>query len=417
VALDLIALLQAVDGLGGLSLTQAGTVKDYAVRLLLSFDSVWPGLQDAKPGTKSWNWQMLRRLTEGLTAPGDDPSASRASKRQQQMAKKRRGKKQADWAEAKKRCRLNAEEVRMAKEMGLSPRSLIKNVPPKSEPWKAPVKTWVREMYEKRQAKAANRKQRANRAPARRAEQSASTPPAAEAAATGSAAQPSATHKAYMPSDGDTNAAARFDGVYAPDPFTDVLGSHVHLPDIMELEDYGPPDEAETAAQSRYMEKRQRDFRLAAERIADAFGRFPSVCKVVLLGSVAVPLHKEVPRFRRFRRAGIAIWHECSDVDLAVWVTDLADLRALRKTKARTVSELYEETEIGVASHQVDVFIVEPGTDQYLGRLCEFAKCPSGTRKCRAPGCGNPPFLRQHAEFTLRPGALDPSKIVVLFTR
>lgn len=54
----------------------------------------------------------------------------------------------------------------MAKEMGLSPRSLIKNVPPKSEPWKAPVKAWVREMYEKRQAKAANRKQRANRAPA-----------------------------------------------------------------------------------------------------------------------------------------------------------------------------------------------------------------------------------------------------------
>jgi len=71
-----------------------------------------------------------------------------------------------DWAEAKKRCRLNAEEVRMAKEMGLSPRSLIKNMPPKSEPWKAPVKAWVREMYEKRQDKAANRKQRANRAPA-----------------------------------------------------------------------------------------------------------------------------------------------------------------------------------------------------------------------------------------------------------
>ena len=30
------------------------------------------------------------------------------------------------WAEAKKKCRLNEEDIRMAKEMGLNPKSLIK---------------------------------------------------------------------------------------------------------------------------------------------------------------------------------------------------------------------------------------------------------------------------------------------------
>jgi len=67
-------------------------------------------------------------------------------------------KKQNEWAEAKKKCRLNVETVRMAKEMGLNPRSLIKNIPNKSEKWKAPVHVWIREMYQKRQKKALKKK-------------------------------------------------------------------------------------------------------------------------------------------------------------------------------------------------------------------------------------------------------------------
>jgi hypothetical protein len=42
----------------------------------------------------------------------------------------------------------------MAKEMGLNPRSLIKNIPSKSQQWKATVSVWIEEMYEKRQVKA-----------------------------------------------------------------------------------------------------------------------------------------------------------------------------------------------------------------------------------------------------------------------
>ena len=72
------------------------------------------------------------------------------------MANKTKGgKHDALWVEAKKRCRLNQEDIRMAKEMGLAPRSLIKNIPAKTQQWKLPVKAWIREMYQQRQEKAA----------------------------------------------------------------------------------------------------------------------------------------------------------------------------------------------------------------------------------------------------------------------
>lgn len=69
-------------------------------------------------------------------------------------------KKDTEWAKAKMKCRLNEETVNMAKEMGLNPRSLIKNIPNKSEQWKAPVSIWIQEMYQKRQEKALKKKAR-----------------------------------------------------------------------------------------------------------------------------------------------------------------------------------------------------------------------------------------------------------------
>ena len=64
------------------------------------------------------------------------------------VAGKNKNKWDIEWIEAKKRCRLNIETVRMAKEMGLNPRSLIKNIPNKSESWKKPVYLWIQEMYQ-----------------------------------------------------------------------------------------------------------------------------------------------------------------------------------------------------------------------------------------------------------------------------
>jgi len=64
------------------------------------------------------------------------------------------------WQEAKRKCRLNADDIELAKKLGLNPKSLIKNIPNKSEPWKAPVKVWIREIDEKRKEKAEKRQRR-----------------------------------------------------------------------------------------------------------------------------------------------------------------------------------------------------------------------------------------------------------------
>ena len=64
------------------------------------------------------------------------------------------------WLEAKKRCRLNDEDIAQAKRLGLNPCSLIKNIPNKSEPWKTPVKVWLQEMEEKRNKKSEQKKKR-----------------------------------------------------------------------------------------------------------------------------------------------------------------------------------------------------------------------------------------------------------------
>lgn len=64
------------------------------------------------------------------------------------------------WEEEKKKCRLGDEEIRMAKEMGLNPKSLIKNIPNKNEQWKAPVKDWIHDMYDKRNEKSRKKAER-----------------------------------------------------------------------------------------------------------------------------------------------------------------------------------------------------------------------------------------------------------------
>ena len=68
------------------------------------------------------------------------------------------------WAECKRKCRLNDEDIARAKRLGLNPRSLIKNIPNKSEAWKAPVKDWLREIEAKRDKKAAQKQKRKGQA-------------------------------------------------------------------------------------------------------------------------------------------------------------------------------------------------------------------------------------------------------------
>ena len=39
----------------------------------------------------------------------------------------------------------------MARELGFQPKSLIKNIPSRSQPWKLTVKEWVRELYQEKE--------------------------------------------------------------------------------------------------------------------------------------------------------------------------------------------------------------------------------------------------------------------------
>jgi hypothetical protein len=171
------------------------------------------------------------------------------------------------------------------------------------------------------------------------------------------------------------------------------------------------------AKQNQYLLKRQADFRRAADYVAAGLARHPAVAKVALFGSVAVPLVKEMPRFREYRRAGIAVWHECKDLDLAVWLEDLAGLREMQRIVRDALKTLLGETGVGVAHHQVDAFLLRQPNGSYLGRLCKFAQCPKGKPKCLVPGCGQPPLLQQHEDFALAPEALRPDRVVVLYDR
>jgi hypothetical protein len=68
------------------------------------------------------------------------------------------------WAQAARSCRLSADEVHMARELGFTPRSLLNNLPTGAQPWKAPVALWVRDLYEKRQRRTEQRRRRRERA-------------------------------------------------------------------------------------------------------------------------------------------------------------------------------------------------------------------------------------------------------------
>ena len=70
------------------------------------------------------------------------------------MANKKR---EEEWKEVKKRCKVGDETVRMAKELGINPRTMIKNIPSKAEKWKAAVDVWIREMYDKVKEKSAKK--------------------------------------------------------------------------------------------------------------------------------------------------------------------------------------------------------------------------------------------------------------------
>lgn len=175
---------------------------------------------------------------------------------------------------------------------------------------------------------------------------------------------------------------------------------------------------AEIDEQNCYMLLRQRQFRMAADVVAHAFAAFAEVCSVAVIGSVAKPLWKEVPRFHAFRRARVEVWHECKDLDLAVWLESQHRLGVLRSTLERSLRDAFEAgAGVSVAGHQVEVFLFEPESNRYLGRLCRYKRCPKEKPDCLVPGCGTIPFNRRVDGFEVDADILASVPRATLYVR
>ena len=246
---------------------------------------------------------------------------------------------------------LNDDDIRMAKELGFQPRTLIKNIPSRHQGWKAPVKDWLRGLYEQKF--------------------------------------------------GSRNGAVVPPREEPPDNFIILEDSEPEEDDYAEeyegygevYQNFGPGD---VHQQNRRMIGRQEDLFTAATYVADEFLKLPEVQSVGVFGSVVAPLEKEIPPVSRFRRNRTAVYHECADVDMIVWMTDLSNLKALQTARGNALNRLLAEEEIGIPHFQVDVHILEPRTHRYRGRLCNYGECPKHSKDaCMVDGCGVQPFLRQ----------------------
>ena len=303
--------------------------------------------------------------------------------------------KEDTWKEAKRRCRLSDDEIRMAKELGFQPRSLIKNTPSPSERWKAPVNVWVRSLYEK---KIGSRR------------------PRPEAPSTARPARPPVIEFRNAQNPWPDNPQIPDLAPYLAEGFETEMDDMGWSPGFDDT--FAPPGEEDVDEENILMLRQQRLFRWAAQSIAVAMSEVPEVQKIIAFGAVARPLEMEVPRFREFRRHRIEIFHECADLDLAVWTTSLSRLEELRRAMKRGLAIVQDTPYGGVAHHQVDVHVFSADSGVCRGRLCIFRECPkAGKPECRVPGCGEDAFLQQFEQSRFDPARFESEARVVLFDR
>ncbi|MEE8467075.1 MAG: hypothetical protein V3T22_01385 [Planctomycetota bacterium] len=170
------------------------------------------------------------------------------------------------------------------------------------------------------------------------------------------------------------------------------------------------PLDDEVEEEDHQARRRRREFKDVARHVAREFGKLPCVERVLLFGSVSRELERETPRSRSLEQRGVTVLHECKDIDLAVYVTDTSSLRELQRARTTALQRILKQKKIGVAHHQVDVFLMDVSTGGYVGRLCLYRACPADKPECRVPGCGAAAYLQQHEGFVLDAGALEGAK-------
>ena len=171
-----------------------------------------------------------------------------------------------EWAEAKRRCRLSDEALQMAKELGLAPQGLIRNIPAKSQPWKARVEDWVRELHRKRFG------ERPIPATAAGADESPPSP------------------RRQEPVGPTRNRLQGAEEALWKEFESDAIDPETLAFELNELQRNVPISEGEIATENRHALKRQLVFREAAYAVTTALAKIPAVQKVMLFGSVAAPL-------------------------------------------------------------------------------------------------------------------------------
>lgn len=156
---------------------------------------------------------------------------------------------------------------------------------------------------------------------------------------------------------------------------------------------------------------------VAATVLAERLAEFPEIHRIALFGSVAKPPFMEPhPYSRQLRNRGVEIFHTPKDVDLAVWISSLDNLRAIRKAMGMTLSPLVNEVD-GLCGNHIELFLFDPKTSAYLGRACHYKDCPRHGVECMAQGCGQPKHLKQMDGFELHPEAVLRVNSQLLFER
>jgi hypothetical protein len=252
------------------------------------------------------------------------------------------------WAEAKKRCGLNQDDIAKAKALGLSPKSLIKNIPSPSQKWKQPVKLWVRELYERKfGGTQAVKKSGTNSNPPKKSQPAFPSVP------------PESDPREFL--------------LNLDDDEEDWISDEVD-----EFDD-GPPKLAIEEMPKTYYRhdsewgnhrygRRQVNLRWAAAALSIRLAEIEAIDAITLFGSVAIgmcvysgeSLWEDPPTLKEYR-----------DVDLALAIKqcDDAGLRAITNAVIETLSSLGATELITLTWNELDLHLIDAGSNTFLGKL------------------------------------------------
>jgi cupin 2 domain-containing protein len=166
-------------------------------------------------------------------------------------------------------------------------------------------------------------------------------------------------------------------------------------------------DEREQATLYRYQ-----GFLYAATQLTERLIDFPEVERIVLFGSLAKPPFRE--RYRCKKR--IWAFHHPKDIDLAIWLSSLENLGAMRRVLAMLVQSVFKKAP-GICEGAMELFVFDSHSSKYLGRVCHSKQCPRADIDCMREGCGKPLHLKIESDFTLRPDAISRINSQLLFER